>query len=99
SRPPANGKLFGKQRGATMVLRKCPKCKERVNVESVSCPRCGVVFREYRIKRLIFWIAILVIAAWMWHDHRHALRRRVTSSFRSDQPTQSNPDRSHRIQV
>jgi len=40
-----------------------------VNTESVFCARFGVVFREYRIKRLIFWITILVIAAWMWHDH------------------------------
>jgi phage FluMu protein Com len=61
--------------GASMLLRKCPRCKELVNVDSVSCPRCGVVFREYRIKRLIFWIVLLTFAAWAVHNHlpRHFL--------------------------
>ena len=52
-----------------MVLRKCPKCKEVVNFDSFACPRCGVIFREYRIKRLIFWVSVLVIAGWAFHHH------------------------------
>ncbi len=56
-----------------MVLpANAPKCRELVvNAESESCPLCGILFREYRIKRLIFWLAILVIAAWALHDHIH----------------------------
>jgi len=40
-----------------------------VNFESVSCPRCGVIFREYRIKRVIFWLSIGIIAGWAFHGH------------------------------
>ena len=50
-----------------MVLHKCPKCHEMVNFESVSCPRCGVIFREYRIKRIVFWLLVVMVAAWVFH--------------------------------
>ena len=50
-----------------MVLRKCPKCRELVNCDSYSCPRCGVIFREYRRKRLIFWLTLLIAAGWVTH--------------------------------
>ena len=51
-----------------MVLRKCPKCRELINPESISCPRCGVIFREYRIKRAIVLMVILAIVGWAFHD-------------------------------
>ena len=51
-----------------MDLRKCPKCRELVNPQSVCCPRCGVIFREYRIKRLIFWAAVLIIVGYAFHE-------------------------------
>jgi hypothetical protein len=69
-----------------MVLRKCPKCKEKVNAESVACPRCGVIFREYKIKRALVWGSLLAICGWAFHGQlsrhfaqsgnaTHALRR------------------------
>ena len=54
-----------------MVLRKCPKCHEQVNAESISCPLCGIVFRDYQIKRVLFWIALVGITMWALHDHLH----------------------------
>jgi hypothetical protein len=40
-----------------------------VNAASISCPRCGVLFRAYRIKRLIFWLSVLIAAGWALHHH------------------------------
>jgi len=51
-----------------MVLRKCPKCRELVNCDSYSCPRCGVIFREYRTKRLIVWLIVLFGVGWVFHS-------------------------------
>ncbi|HSZ55704.1 MAG TPA: hypothetical protein VK797_08595 [Tepidisphaeraceae bacterium] len=44
-----------------MVLRKCPACKDTVGAESPECPRCGVNFREYMIKRLMIWGTTLLL--------------------------------------
>jgi len=76
-----------------MVLRKCPKCRETVNCDSYSCPRCGVIFREYRTKRLIFWLMILIAAGWVMHRtvQRHLpwLHRPVASPAVVFEPTDS----------
>ena len=66
-----------------MVLHKCPRCREVVNVDSYSCPRCGVVFREYRTKRLIFWLTILIAAGWVT---QHTLRQHLPRLHRSAAP-------------
>ena len=50
-----------------MVLRKCPKCKEKVNAESIACPRCGVIFREYQIKRAIVWGCLIALGGWAFY--------------------------------
>ena len=65
-----------------VVLRKCPKCRETVNAQSVICPRCGVNFREHRVRRVIFWIsaAAAVVAGFMIHAH-------VAHRVPSNQPT------------
>ena len=52
-----------------VVLRKCPKCRETVNAASVSCPRCGVNFREHRVRRVIFWISAAAVAGLMLYAH------------------------------
>jgi hypothetical protein len=39
-----------------------------VNLDSYSCPRCGVIFREYRRKRLILWLVVLAAAGWAVHS-------------------------------
>jgi uncharacterized paraquat-inducible protein A len=44
-----------------MVLRKCPACKDTVGAESPECPRCGVNFREYRLKQLMLWTTTLLV--------------------------------------
>lgn len=44
-----------------MVLRKCPACKDTVGAESPECPRCGVNFRGYMIKRVMFWTTTLLV--------------------------------------
>jgi hypothetical protein len=44
-----------------MVLRKCPACKDTVGAESPECPRCGVNFRSYTIKRLMIWGTTLLL--------------------------------------
>ena len=44
-----------------MVLRKCPACKDTVGAESPECPRCGVNFRAYTIKRLMIWGTTLLL--------------------------------------
>lgn len=44
-----------------MVLRKCPACKDTVGAESPECPRCGVNFRGYTIKRVMFWTTTLLL--------------------------------------
>ena len=52
-----------------MVLRKCPACKDTVGAESEECPRCGVNFRSYIIKRYAMWLttlAIIGVAAVKW---------------------------------
>ena len=52
-----------------MVLRKCPACKDMVGAESPECPRCGVNFRGFLIKRYAMWLttlAILALAAVKW---------------------------------
>ena len=51
-----------------MVLRKCPKCKELYNPASLSCPRCGVVFKDLRRKRVLFWTVLLALVAWTFHQ-------------------------------
>jgi hypothetical protein len=40
-----------------------------VNFDSISCPRCGVVFREYRVKRVLFWLCLLALAGWAFHNY------------------------------
>ena len=52
-----------------VVLRKCPKCREMVNAQSVSCPRCGVNFREHRMRRVIFWLSAAAVAGFMVRAH------------------------------
>lgn len=47
-----------------MTLRKCPACKDTVGANSPECPRCGINFRQYLIRRTVFWIAILALLAW-----------------------------------
>ena len=54
-----------------MHLRKCPKCREVINPQSICCPRCGVFPTQYRIKRLLLWCSIAAIVAWRFHDHLH----------------------------
>ena len=44
-----------------MVLRKCPACKDTVGAESDECPRCGINFRSYRMRRIMFWMTTLVV--------------------------------------
>jgi hypothetical protein len=52
-----------------MVLRKCPACKDTVGAESPECPRCGVNFRGFLIKRYAMWLttlAVISVAAVKW---------------------------------
>ena len=48
-----------------MVLRKCPSCREMVGAESTICPRCGVDFKAAAAKRVIRWIIIVALVAWI----------------------------------
>ena len=57
-----------------VVLRKCPKCREMVNAQSVACPRCGVNFREHRTKRVMLCLAAIAVAGFAVRSHfvRHS---------------------------
>lgn len=44
-----------------MVLRKCPACRDTVGAESEECPRCGINFRAYKVKRLMVWMTTLLV--------------------------------------
>ena len=46
-----------------MVLRKCPACRDTVGAESEECPRCGINFRAYAIRRYAIWITTLAATA------------------------------------
>ena len=50
-------------------LRKCPRCKDWANPESYRCPRCGLIFRNYRIRQVVFWLTGLAVAAWAFHAY------------------------------
>jgi hypothetical protein len=52
-----------------MALIKCPTCKNIVSNESYCCPRCGHGFAGMRFKRIVFWLVILVVAAWLAHHY------------------------------
>jgi len=52
-----------------MVLKKCPSCKNIVGMDSYCCPRCGRNFRAMRIRRVIFWLAAVALAAWIVHRY------------------------------
>lgn len=49
---------------AIMSLIKCPSCKNAVSNESYCCPRCGKSFTVMRVRRLLFWLIVLIVAAW-----------------------------------
>lgn len=47
-----------------MTLRKCPACKDTVGADSPECPRCGINFRQYLIRRTLVQIGVLALLAW-----------------------------------
>jgi uncharacterized paraquat-inducible protein A len=47
-----------------MQLRKCPACKDTVGAESPECPRCGVNFRAFLVRRIVMWILFAALLAW-----------------------------------
>jgi len=52
-----------------MALIKCPACKNIVSSESYCCPRCGKNFGAMRVRRAIFWLIILGVAAWLVYKY------------------------------
>jgi hypothetical protein len=52
-----------------MALKKCPSCKNIVSTESYCCPRCGKGFTAMRIKRVLFWLVLVSVAAWAVHRY------------------------------
>ncbi len=48
-----------------MALIKCPTCKNIVSNESYCCPRCGCGFLAVKVRRVVFWLVVLVAAAWV----------------------------------
>jgi predicted nucleic acid-binding Zn ribbon protein len=52
-----------------MALKKCPACKNIVGTDSYCCPRCGIDFQAMRTRRIIFWLVVVGLAAWVAYKY------------------------------
>jgi len=53
----------------TMVVKKCPSCKNVVSWESYCCPRCGIEFRALRRRRILLVLSLVALVAWIVHKY------------------------------
>ena len=67
----ADGTFFSSrmEQEVTMVVKKCPSCKNVVSWESYCCPRCGIEFRTLRRRRILLLLSLAALVAWIVHKY------------------------------
>jgi uncharacterized paraquat-inducible protein A len=40
-----------------------------VGKDSYCCPRCGIIFRRYRLKQVVLWLTAISIAGYLLASH------------------------------
>ena len=57
-----------------MTLRKCPACRNEIDVENEMCPICGCNPRLRRVRSFVMWGGAFAVFAWvLLHGHVHWL--------------------------
>ena len=46
-------------------LRRCPGCRNMVERDSIACPVCGRSYAEVMTRRLVRWVLLLALVAWL----------------------------------